>query len=187
MHFTQNLKRGRTVEIVVGNDNFQRIKEFHFRGELIRQAGNFSRWPSLNQLIGNQYILSKLLADLDEAIDEIDDPNRRTDFGVQIECDYFVGWTTHEDASKFQPELLEAYKPNKRSRGMKVRLDASRQIRAPKTTLVTIVYSIIWNDENSCYRVDIWSVHPGSDIGELKGNITARENIVFFDYAHPGQ
>jgi hypothetical protein len=30
-------------------------------------------------------------------------------------------------------------------------------------------------------------MYPGPDIGELVGDVSARENVVFFDWNHPGE
>jgi len=35
--------------------------------------------------------------------------------------------------------------------------------------------------------VVIKSIYPGNDIGDLEGNITKREGVVFFDSNHPGE
>lgn len=58
-------------------------------------------------------------------------------------------------------------------------------ILAPQTYDLTIIYQFMFFDKKP--KVFIHSMYPGYDIGELIGDITKRENRIFFDWNHPGE
>ncbi len=167
------------VRVIIRYEAEKRITEKRFKGADKPIAGNFSRWSSIKELMEDPRISSKLLTEFHEACkDEV--------FGtVSFEVDFgdVVGWTNTDDVSKYDIDALERFEPNRRSTAMRVKLDRV-DLKAPKTNFVTFVCEM--RDEPDVPTFVIHSIYPGNDIGEVSGDMTEEEKIVFFDWNHPG-
>jgi hypothetical protein len=137
----------------------------------------------LDDFADDAFVRARLLNDALEAADELGalaSIQRRLSFtypGV-------VGWDSTAPRAHFRSTDLEPFSPNRWSAAMRVRPDRMRLL-APRTSLVTVAYELRCTMEDG-FIVQIWTVYPGVDIGALQGNVTIRENRVFFDWNHPG-
>ena len=172
------IQRG-TALIVVSLETETRITNKVFRkGPKMRQANNFTRWKSLRNFFRDSTILEHLFAD-------IEDFRHKKDRDVGLEIDYMqvVGWAGTDDRAKYPNPTLHVFHPTKKSSGLRVNLDRT-DIPAPTTELVTIIYKL--QVEQSKVTAIIQDVHPGKDVGEFWGDMTEREECVFFHNLHPG-
>ena len=94
-----------------------------------------------------------------------------------------VGWPGTDELTKYKPEDLEEFSPNRHSKALRVKKDRL-DLLVPLTNFVTLVYEL--RPERYQTAIIVHSMYPGKDIGELHGNITEREKVVFFDWDHPG-
>lgn len=179
MYLSKKTEDGMMVGIIVRFQTEQRLRKTCFRGVTVRKAGNFSCWNHSEQVLMSGVVLKEFLAEITELW-------KRQDFGthsVEIECDYFVGWSSTAPLGGYILEVLEPFKLNRRSEGLRVKY-SRRDLRAPQTKLLTIVFE--FKSEDGRPVVVIHSMYLGKDVGELEGDVTAREDCVFFDWEHPG-
>ncbi len=169
---------GPTVIIVrSATENLMKSKTC-FRGKNKALAGNFSSFDNSDDVFKQSIVLEELLLDLPEAIKE----NFRLN-SITIEFDSMVGWSGTDHIKKYGTADLERFNLNKKAIGLRVKINR-RRILAPKTNLMTIVYEV--KKENNKILIIIHSFYPGPDIGEILGNVSKREQCVFFDWDHPG-
>lgn len=177
------LSDGSPAVIQWGDATARRLADSCFRGRDKVLAGNFSRWVHLDDFADDTFVRTRLLDDALQSADELGalpSLQRRLSFTYPE----VVGWDSTAPRAHFRPTDLEPFSPNRWSAALRVRPDRMR-LRAPRTNLITVTY------EFRCTVVDgfiihIWTVYPGVDIGALQGNVTRRENRVFFDWNHPG-
>lgn len=142
------------------------------------RAGNFSKWATLESFFDEPLILRELEYHLNDARRH----NIRT-YSFEIVFDHPVGWSSTDDLRRYQDRDLEFFRPNRRSEGFRVKPLFSNLL-APQTNYVTIVFE--FKKEHDGPTAVIHTIYPGRDIGELVGDVTEREGIVFFDWEHPG-
>jgi hypothetical protein len=112
-----------------------------------------------------------------------------SDFGVHslmINYGFWVGWSSTEPAVKFDTEATEPFEPNSKSTAQRVKTDRE-DLPAPRTKELTVVFNFKKEDAGEGIIAVLYSIYPGGDIGELVGDITGREKVVFFDWDHPGE
>lgn len=61
---------------------------------------------------------------------------------------------------------------------------ADKNQEAPQTHLVTIICEL--KKDGDRWTAVIHSVYPGKDVGQLIGDVSARESRVFLDFGNPG-
>lgn len=181
MHLVRKFpQRNANLMIIVRTDTEERLKTTCFRGTNVQLAGNFFRWDSARALFSDEQVL-------DEFMEEIENSWEEREFATQsitITHDELIGWDSTDDFLHYQPEDLELFEPSRKSRGLRVKTSCT-EIYAPQTDELTIVYQL--KEEQGRPVVIIFSIYPGRDIGELRGDVSAREEIVFFDWNHPGE
>lgn len=168
------------ITVIVRDQTKQRLATRCFRGSDRRVAGNFRVWMSVADVLGDREVETMLLEDLRDSW-------RRSDLGtnsVQIKTNRIVGWDSTAPADEYSDYDLEPFQPNRMCMGLRVKTHR-KDLRAPATTLVTIVYEL--RHEHSGPVAVIHSMYPGRDIGDLRGDVTKREQRIFFDWGHPGQ
>lgn len=180
MHITKILRSDVWVDIVTRYHTKERLASTCFRGVDVKKAGNFSRWNCIEKVLEDANVLEELLNDLNEACR---DRNIGTS-SLNIECPEFVGWESTDMAEKYNLGDLEVFKLNRKGRALRVKTDRT-DLKAPRTKLLTVIYELKSEDGN--FVVIIHSLYPGLDVGDLVGNVTERENRVFFDWGHPGE
>ncbi len=178
---TQYRIDGLTVAFIVRSVTENRLSTTCFRGPDKKLAGNFSVFRSASEAFKTQ--------DVDWFPGFIDDIRQMLERGestasYSFDKGFNVGWSGTAKISQYQPEDMEYFEPNRRSRALRVKTDR-RDLCAPLTSVITLVYEV--RLEGNLVGVVIHSIYPGEDIGELKGDVSAREGIVFFDWNHPGQ
>jgi hypothetical protein len=93
-----------------------------------------------------------------------------------------VGWASCAPRQNFVPAELHAYAPNKNSTCLMVGKDCS--VFAPLTSELT--FAITVERWPMGLDVNIHTLYPGPNFGQLKGDVTARTGLVLFDREHPG-
>jgi len=179
MYFSNNSKNG-NIAVIVREATEVRLLTRCFRGTNLRLAGNFSRWSSADEMFRDKLVKTEFLAELEEL--RVD-----RDFGTHsltIEHTEEVGWDSTAPIADYSPGMLEHFELNRKSWGMRV-LKERTDIYAPRTNCLTIVYQ--FKEEGDWAVAVIHSIYPGYDVGELVGDITAREHRVFFDWSHFGE
>ena len=169
------------IAIVCRTHTKERLKTTCFRNNgTIRLAGNFFQWFSVEEFLQDPCILHILF-------EEFFDVYLNGEFGsASFEFEYkkHVGWTSTDDISKYKPEDLEPFNPNRKSTALRVKTNLTH-IKAPTTNLITVVFEL--KDENGFPVFIVHSMYPGKDIGPLFEDVTAREGQVFFGWDHPGE
>lgn len=184
--------------VIMRHETCERLATKCFRKTEKPLSGNFAFWNDLLSMWKDADIRSSLLDDVMTAILEANDFPTTTQ---RLEIDYGsdVGWSstsrridgaTHNSWRSPNDEivdnrLVETFEPNKKSTALRVRLDRT-DIKAPLTNRLTIVYELKF-EPNHGWVVVIHSVYPGENVGLLRGDVTAREGVVFFDFNHPGE
>jgi hypothetical protein len=171
---------GLTAIIIVPWSTEKRLRSTCYRGPMIRRAGNFMRFNSSDDLLGDQIVINALLSDLDKLWRR----KWRGHYRFSITCPDFVGWESTAPLKNFAPTDLEPFEPNKKSSALRVRLDRPDLV-APKTREIVIIAEV--RQENGNPVIILHSAYPGKEIGQLEGNITEREGRVFFTWEHLGE
>ena len=179
MFVRHKLKNGIYAAIIVRMNTEDRLATKCFRGTSLRRAGNFSRWESAESLFQDEIVLRHLLAEFDELW-------QKQDFGthsVAIELSTPVGWESTGSLDNYKLDDLEQFDLNRRSWGLRVKTSCI-DLLAPQATELTLVFE--FKSEDGKPVIIVHSIYPGSDVGELDGDVTEREQRVFFDWNHPG-
>ncbi len=180
MFIEKNLKSGVIAAIVVRSTTKNRLDTKCFRGTSEVLAGNFCLWNSAEELFSDREVMGHFLAELDEMW-------LAQNFGthsVGVVYPTHVGWESTSPLKNYDEKDLEQFDLNRQSWGLRVK-PASIDLLAPQTNELTIVYEFKSEDDRPVAVVH--SIYPGKDIGELYGDVTDREQRVFFDWFHPGQ
>lgn len=168
---------------VLRSETCQRLSPKCFRGPQQKVAGNFHRWGNPHEFFEDQLVFAGLAKDVEEI-------KKFNDFGthsVTISYGQSVGWSSTLLLAECPEGVLESFTPNRKSQALRVK-PACTHILAPQTAYLTVVFECKQEGKGSTARIVsvLHSVYPGPDIGELSGDITAREKIAFFDWEHPG-
>lgn len=180
MYISKTLKSGVNAAIIVRRATEERLQTKCFRGTSLALAGNFSRWSSADELFRDREVLEHFLAELNVMWEKQDFATH----SVSIVHSSPTGWESTDDAKKYVETDLEQFNLNRRSLGQRVHL-SHKHLLAPKTSELTIVYE--FKSEDGKAVAIVHSIYPGSDVGELNGDVTEREQRIFFDFNHPGQ
>jgi len=158
----------------------QRLTGTCFRGKHQALAGNFRQWQTVEQVFGDVWLKAELTK---EVLDLI----KQEDFGVHsltISHGMNVGWESTDLIDQFSADELEPFYPNGNSEALRVTLPSRLDRKAPLTNEVTFVFAL--GTLRNQPRFELKSLYPGTDIGELYGNVTEREKRVFYSWEHPG-
>lgn len=176
---TNDLVGDRTLIIAVRGETESRLSRTSFRGVQKRLAGNFHRFSTARHLILDPEINVHLVDAAKESYHLGYKVNSTT-----IQCGSLVGWASSDDVDLYTDDDVELFSPSRKSTALRVKLDRLT-LTSPQTDLVTIVYEL--RMELRQVAVIVHSIYPGVDVGELVGDITKREGVVFFDWDHPGE
>lgn len=179
MYIGKTLKSGRSAAIIVRRSTEERLQTKCFRGTSLPLAGNFLRWGSAEELFRDREVMERFIAELDELWS-------KQEFGthsLSIAHSMPVGWESTASLPNYTEADLEEFDLNRRSWGLRVK-PTRTDLLAPKTNDFTVVFQ--FKPEDSKAVAIVHSIYPGSDVGELNGDVTAREKRVFFDWSHPG-
>ncbi len=168
---------GASVRMIITGEDIVRIEQRHFRRRR-SAAANFKLWSSPRHLWSDAEVQQKFLDHVVQAFAEGAKGTESCSLSLSIP----VGWSGTDDVTRYERDTLELFQPNKRSDAFRVRKERT-DLKAPETQELTFIYRII---ERESPAIQIYSLYPGRDIGELEGNITEREKVVFFDWDHAG-
>lgn len=176
------LPDGSPAAIKVLDRTKERLAGTCFRGPACHKAGNFRHWEHVEDVFADPFVRDRFLEIVLERVEEAGLWRRRA-FSDTLTCPRPVGWASTERRDAFGEEELEPFALNKRSTGLRVKAERA-DILAPLTADLTVVYDVIAEDRG--WLVLVHSMYPGPDVGELDGDVSAREGCVFFDWGHPG-
>lgn len=168
-------------ELIVPRKTEKRLRGTCYRNQ--QTAGCFINWRSSYDLFNDPLASDLVEEQISEIVDEMDNAGLMDDnqsFTIEMPCD--IGWSSTISQTELDEAVALERKPlNRRANAMFV---IDPRIPAPLTKLVTFVAQIKFQGD---WVAIIHSIYPGPDIGELKGNITRREKVVFFDWDTPGE
>ena len=179
MYIKRMLSDGTIASIVVQHDVEMRLKTRCFRKIHIKCAGNFIKWRNSMQVLNDRNVMPYIL-------DELNRQWFTKDFSkvsLSIDLPYPVGWESTDEARFYKDTDLEEFAPSKNSTAMRIK-KVRTDLLSPKTNKVTIIFDFKIKANGPVAM--IYSIYPGKDIGSLHGDITEREQRVFFDWNHPG-
>lgn len=177
--------KGLLFRILLPLTQRQRLSKTCFRGSSVRAAGNFRLWDSFESLMADNKVLALFLGQLAETVADLDHRDLVTE-SFTLNYDSHVGWASTMSLSALPADSkVQGFSLNKRGRGLKV---VDPTVLAPLTTELTFIVSVQLETIRGKRRwlVFVQSVYPGRDIGELRGDVSDREGVVFFDFGTPG-
>ena len=171
---------GSKMLIVCVTPTEKRLSKTCFRGKNKKLAGNFLQWESVEKVLNDSWVRAELAKEILSLV-------KAQDFAthsITIVHGMDVGWDSTDSVELFSDDELEVFEPNRASTAHKVSLPSRLNRKAPLTNEVTFIFELDLLQGKP--RAEIKSLYPGTDIGELVGDITERENRVFYDWDHPG-
>lgn len=176
------------MRVVIPNHCNQTMLERHFRGRSSRRAGNFSRWESPNEVLRDRRFSEIFHAVCFDILTELErhPPKYSSDYDQRFSIPFpgIVGWSGTVPRSYVNGVELESFDINKNARGFKV-MDSMPL--APVTRLVSCSTRFRFHEADPHNHVlMLYNLAPGPSVGELQGNVSLREDIVFFDFLHRG-
>ncbi|MFH0928101.1 MAG: hypothetical protein V1821_01365 [bacterium] len=173
--------QGKRVVLIVGAQAEERLARTCFRPLSEPRAGNFQRFRSAREIIARRGIIQKLQEECLGELRELQGDESRFSFSLQDLG--FVGWSSTAPREGFLAEQLEPLELNWRATALRVKKDL--ELLAPPTREITFVVNLKMTPREVILFV--FSIYPGPDVGELVGDVSLREGVVFFDWNHPGK
>lgn len=141
-------------------------------------AGNFLHWRKPGQFLWRAE--SRLWT---VVRDELKKGLKGT-FSCVLEFEEPVGWSSTLEFEGLSPELtVETRELNKKATALF--LLPENRLLARLTNQVTCVGELKENDR--AVNFVLYTIYPGRDVGELVGNVSERENVLFLDWNTPGE
>lgn len=177
------------ITIIVREKSEQHVRSHNFRGYRVRCAGNFFRWDTLDAFLEDQEFLFALQEDVEEAVRE--NHSQRT---FEYDFDAYIGYSSTIPLGRVNEDYLEPFNLNRNAFGMRVK-SVHQDIKAPLTRTITVTYELKGETDHGSKReqlsVVIFSIHPGEDVGPLRGNMSKPRKEsggwIFFGWDHPGE
>ncbi len=172
------------IRIVLPNKQRERLTTTCFRNGGQPLAGNFFRWHTDAQLLGDKFILDELVSDAQEALAS---RHPYTTWSCEIDYPSYVGWASTIRLEDPSDDEMEPFRPNRWTQAWKMK---DRQFPAPPTKTLTIVYSLEPpRSDGDTPAIVIHSMYPGNDI-PLGTRNNPRDiewyEAIFFDWENPG-
>lgn len=190
MHIDKISEANNKVCLSITNRARDRLMTTCFRpeGRVQNLAGSFSVWDSPENFFQDSLVQDELICHADELAAEAEYGTHSVTLSV---FDKWLGWESTDQIERYTDfgilHELEKFNPNRKSNALRFPLRLKYKFKAPATNKVTVVFEFRPDKEDDGFLFIIHSVYPGEDIGELVGNITEREQRVFFDWDHPGE
>lgn len=180
-----DLPAGGRIQVTLPDKHAEWLRRNHFRGKNLAMAGN-TRWNSFGEMMRDNDVFERFTANCREvALNATENVNESFEI---VHPKLMVGWESTAERERFTEEQLEPRFQLPHWRGKWVRRAADR--RAPLTNILTFVCTFthfIRGRELTQWDVVIRSLYPGRDVGDLDGDVTAREGCVFYDWTFPGE
>ena len=161
------------------------LRKTCFRGKDLAFAGN-TRWNSFGQMMQDDDVFERFAANCREvARDATENVDESFEIIHPKQC---VGWESTAARDRFSQTQLEPRKRDQKWRGEWVRHAAN--LHASLTNVLTFACTFthfVRERELTQWSVVIRTIYPGRDMGELEGDVTAREGRVFYDRTFPGE
>jgi hypothetical protein len=171
------LKNGYRLTVSIARSLRDQSRIF-FRGKHVAKAGNFSRWNDVNDFFGHPEVGGAFKRIIGEFIDA-DSVKRVLRFTIIFS--EVVGWSRTIAQDRLPAPDTELREINSDAEGFFV---TDKTIGAPMTNSVNVVCKM--SRDGNLWKAVVCMVSPGPTPGELKGNVSIREEILFFDLDHPG-
>lgn len=182
------LPNGPPCAIVVRQHQIDRMQDKCFRLNGEAAAGNFSQWQTPEQVFEHDGLKALFLEEVAEHIREFGGRRhieQTGSFTLSVPGE-FIGWSSTAPRSDYAAADLKEGDLNRRATALFVREDR-QDLKAPRTNAVTFVYELKYELVYGGWIIVVQSMYPGSDVGELKGNVSEREGIAFLGFSHPGE
>lgn len=148
---------------------------FRKRGFL---AGNFLHWRKPGQFLWRAG--SRLWT---VVRDELTKDSKGT-FSCTLEFEELIGWSSTLEIEGLSAELtVETRELNKKA--IALFLLPENRVLAKLTNQVTCVGEL--KETEHAVNFVLYTIYPGRDVGELCGNVSKREKVVFLDWNTPGE
>lgn len=141
-------------------------------------AGNFLHWRTPRQFLWRAE--SRLR---EVAFDELA-KGEKGQFSFELEFEELVGWSSTLELKDLSPKLtVERRELNQRATALF--LLPENKVLAKLTNRVTCV-GVLKQGKSSVYFM-LYTLYPGRDVGELLGDVSERENVLFLDWDTRGE
>jgi len=183
MFFKIKLPCGQLVKVAMNDFVEKKRLATRFRGKTVAKSCNFSMWENPDEVFAEKFVRREILVLCERLFFENEAEITES---ICIECPTIIGWDATAPVENYNQDDLEHFDmPNGKSCALRVKTDRVH-LRAPRTKMLTIICEFV-RREGKLPRLNIVSMYPGVDIGDLEGNITEREKRVLFDFDHPGE
>lgn len=166
------------TSLIVRTATEERLSTTHFRPADRPLAGNFALLRNARQLLlagASESLVEHAHSSLTAGLHR----NR-----VTIKAPELIGWSGTDCWNGYNVGAVEYFEPSPRSVGLRVKRHRY-DIEAPATNLITMAYEV--KNERGTVVIVIHTIYPGPDVGQLRGDVSAKNNCVFFDWDHPGE
>ena len=169
-----------SVRFVVPRATNERLAKTCFRNPSGGDAGRFSTWRSAEAVLADLRVRKPLLLDVESRVREAGGAYGET-YSRTVNLPEFVGWERTIGFLEAKGLSVGEAPINRRSTALFV----DDNTPAPRTKDVTVVFSID-NGMHEDFVVFVLSIYPGVDVGELVGDVSRREERVFFHWRARG-
>ena len=180
---------GFRFKFLAQHHTLKRLNKTCFRNvEQRNLAGNFLYWNSVEELCSDRKVIRILLNEVENRYIN----NGPGFYSVSIESDDVIGWAMNIPMSEFgySSHYLRPFCFSQHARGNRVGKQYL-DIPAPKTKIMTIAFEIVEESNPKTKKFELavmlLEVYPGDDFGDLTGDVSKRENRIFFAPTHPGE
>ncbi len=173
-----------TVHIIFPVKVVERLMKISFRGQSTRRAWN-TTWRSPEIWLQDPQTCLQMDAEILMIVTNLRIPEeKKVMLRMRLEYERPIGWSSTDDLSRYDLADYEEFAPDKHS--VVLRIKSSRgKLKAPRTDVMTVIYELEFKPGTG-WVATIQDAYPGNDVGEPKGNVSERENRVFFNPKHAG-
>lgn len=172
------------MTIIMPGHQIKRMQDKCFRPNDQALAGNFSLWETPQEMLCDYTVIHSLIQ---HGLEIWKSGDIGSTHSIQIEHEKLIGWSSTYPIGFYRDYMLEEFQVGKHATGLRVKAEYAG-MSAPQSHIVTVVINVseTWG-KNRQPKLTIHSCYPGKDVGELEGDVSKREGIVFFDWNHPGE
>lgn len=176
---TGRLRDDSIFQVGASHEAIDRLNRTCFR-PFRPKAGIFIHWRSPGEWMEDHLVYQSILRIADEWQERRSQiPLHRTTVNHYAS----VGWSITDQLCNYEERTLRLFRPNEFSIALQV-CPWRTNLLAPPTKDFTVIFRLDRCDKTVTARILL--VYPGPDFGEFRGNVSAREQVVFFSLRHPG-